>query len=110
MLESPQAFEHLEEIVATPGIDAVTLGPSDLAQELGVLGRPEQASVIDDHRERLIAAARRHGKDMAMLCDTPEQANRWIAAGVRLIALSSEVAVLYQAYASLRSACVSPSA
>ena len=43
MLESPRAFEHLDEIVATPGIDAVTLGPSDLAQELGVLGRPDQA-------------------------------------------------------------------
>jgi 2-keto-3-deoxy-L-rhamnonate aldolase RhmA len=103
MLESPQAFEHLDEIVATPGIDAVTLGPSDLAQELGVLGRPEQGRVIDDHRDRMIAAARRHGKDVAMLCETPEQANRWIAAGVRLIALSSEVAVLHQAYASLRS-------
>src|SRR5262245_4810262 len=33
MLESAEAFRHLDEIVATPGVDAVTLGPSDLAQE-----------------------------------------------------------------------------
>ena len=33
-------------------IDAVTLGPSDLAQELGVLGTPDQGRVIDQHRER----------------------------------------------------------
>jgi 2-keto-3-deoxy-L-rhamnonate aldolase RhmA len=57
-----QAFEHLDEIVATPGIDAVTLGPSDLAQELGVLGTPDEGRVIDQHRERLLAAARRHGR------------------------------------------------
>ncbi len=98
MLESAEAFRHLDEIVGTPGIDAVTLGPSDLAQELGVLGTPDQGRVIDEHRERLIAAARRHGKDVAMLCQTLEEAERRIEAGVRLIAYSSDVAVLRQGY------------
>ena len=58
MLESATAFSHLDEIVATPGVDAVTLGPSDLAQELGVLGTPRQGAVIDEHRLRLIDAGR----------------------------------------------------
>src|ERR671925_395608 len=49
------------EIVGMPGIDAVTLGPSDLAQELGVRGTPDQARVIDEHRRMLIAAASKHG-------------------------------------------------
>src|SRR5881396_677341 len=30
MLESAEAFRHLDEIVATPGIDAFTIGPTDL--------------------------------------------------------------------------------
>ena len=59
MLESAEAFRHLDEIVGTPGIDAVTLGPTDLAQELGVFGTPRQGAVLDEHRQRLIAAARR---------------------------------------------------
>jgi 2-dehydro-3-deoxyglucarate aldolase/4-hydroxy-2-oxoheptanedioate aldolase len=104
MLESPRAFEHLDEIVATPGIDAVTLGPSDLAQELGVLGKPDQASVIDSFRRQMIDSALCHGKDVAMLCDTPQEASRWIAAGVKIIVLSSEVAVLHQAYATMSAA------
>src|SRR5256885_1414851 len=54
MLESAEAFRHLDEILATPGVDAVTLGPSDLAQELGVFGTPDQGRVIDEHRQRLI--------------------------------------------------------
>jgi 2-keto-3-deoxy-L-rhamnonate aldolase RhmA len=99
MLESAEAFRHLDEIVATPGIDAVTLGPTDLAQELGVFGTPSQAAVLDEHRQRLIDAARAHGKHVAMLVDTVEEAERWIEAGVRLIAYSSDVAVLRAAYA-----------
>jgi 2-dehydro-3-deoxyglucarate aldolase/4-hydroxy-2-oxoheptanedioate aldolase len=40
MFESPQAFDHLDAILSVPGIHAVTLGPADLAQELGVFGTP----------------------------------------------------------------------
>jgi len=100
MLESAEAFRHLDEIVGTPGIDAVTLGPSDLAQELGVLGTPDQGRVIDEHRERLLEAARRHGKDVAMLCQTLEEAERWIGAGAKIIAYSSDVAMLWQGFAT----------
>jgi 2-keto-3-deoxy-L-rhamnonate aldolase RhmA len=100
MLESAEAFRHLDEIVGMPGIDAVTLGPSDLAQELGVLGRPEQGRVIDEHRDRLIEAARRHGKDVAMLVQSLDEAERWLRAGATLIAYSSDVAVLTQGFAA----------
>lgn len=100
MFESAEAFRHLDEIVAMPGIDAVTLGPSDLAQELGVMGTPDQGRVIDEHRERLIEAARRHGKDVAMLVQTLDEAERWISAGVKIIAYSSDVAILRAGYAA----------
>jgi 2-keto-3-deoxy-L-rhamnonate aldolase RhmA len=99
MLESAEAFRHLDELLSVDGIDAVTLGPTDLAQELGVYGTPRQARVIDEHRERLIAAARAHGKQVAMLVDTLDDAQRWIDAGVRLIAYSSDVAILRAGYA-----------
>src|SRR5215212_76173 len=100
MFESAEAFRHIDEIVGMPGIDAVTLGPSDLAQELGVMGTPDQGRVVDEHRDRLIAAAQRHGKDVAMLCQTLEEAERWIAAGAKIIAYSSEVMILRQGYAA----------
>src|SRR5204863_899441 len=100
MLESAEAFRHLDEIIATPGIDAVTLGPTDLAQELGVFGTPDQGRVIDEHRRRLIEAAGRHGKDVAMLVQTLDEAERWIAAGASIIAYSSDVAVLGAGFAA----------
>jgi 2-keto-3-deoxy-L-rhamnonate aldolase RhmA len=46
MLESRVAFDQLDGIAATPGIDALTIGPTDLAQDLGVLGTPKQRDVL----------------------------------------------------------------
>jgi 2-keto-3-deoxy-L-rhamnonate aldolase RhmA len=100
MLESKQAFDHLEEIASVPGIDALTLGPSDLAQELGVLGKPEQQKVTNEYRARLAEAARRHGKQVAMLADSVDGVRRMIELGATIITYSSEVAVLKAGYTS----------
>jgi 2-keto-3-deoxy-L-rhamnonate aldolase RhmA len=101
MLESRRAFERLDEIAAVPGIDALTLGPSDLAQDLGVLGTPAQHGVIDEHRQRLVAAARRHGKGVAMLTDSVEGVRQMIALGATLVNYASDAAVLRSGYASV---------
>ena len=45
MIETAAAFKDLDAIAAMDGIDALTLGPADLAQDLGVFGTPEQARV-----------------------------------------------------------------
>src|SRR5215467_6832076 len=100
MLETPEAFRHLDEMLAIDGVDAVTLGPTDLAQALGVYGTPKQNEVLDEHRMRLIEAARAHGKHTAMLVDTLDEAERWIKAGVTIIAYSSDVALMRSAYAA----------
>jgi 2-keto-3-deoxy-L-rhamnonate aldolase RhmA len=99
MLESAEAFSHLDDIVATPGIDAFTIGPTDLSQDLGVYGTADQQRVLDEHRRHLIAAAQRHGKEVAMLVDTLDEAERWIAEGVKLIAYSSDTGILHRGYA-----------
>jgi 2-keto-3-deoxy-L-rhamnonate aldolase RhmA len=101
MLETRRAFERLDEIAAVPGIDALTLGPSDLAQDLGVLGTPAQRGVIDEYRRRLVETARRHGKGVAMLTDTVEGVREMIALGVTLINYASDTAVLRAGYTSV---------
>ena len=63
MLESRHAFDRLDEIAAVPGIDALTIGPTDLAQDLGVLGTPAQrascASTGSGWARRRASTARR---------------------------------------------------
>jgi 2-keto-3-deoxy-L-rhamnonate aldolase RhmA len=91
-----------------PGIDALTLGPTDLAQDLGVFGKPDQAQVLDEHRARVVEAAKKHGKTTAMLVDSPEQARQWKDAGVLLLGYSSEVSVLHAGYAAAVAAIKAP--
>ena len=100
MLETAAAFDQLDDILSVEGIDAVTLGPSDLSIDLGVYGTSRQEDALAEYRQRLIAAARAHGKQVAMLVDSVAEAQRWIEAGVLLVAYSSDVAILRSGYAS----------
>lgn len=104
MFETEAAFADLDAIAAMDGIDALTLGPADLAQDLGIFGSPDQGRILDERRDRVLAAARRHGKACAMLCATTEQARHWKAAGVDIIAFSSDSEVLHRAYAGAMTA------
>ena len=101
MLESRQAFDRLDEIVATPGIDGVTLGPGDLAQDLGIFGTPDQGRVINEYRQRLIEAAHKHQKDISFLVHSVEDAERWSKAGVKMLVYSSDVEILHAGYAGV---------
>ena len=80
------------------GIDALTLGPADLAQDLGVFGKPEQGRVIDEKRDQILAAARRHGKTCAMLCFSAAEVKKWKDAGALILAYSSDADILHQGF------------
>ena len=100
MLESKHAFERLDAIAAVPGIDALTIGPTDLAQDLGVLGTPRQRDVLNDYRRRLVDACRKHGKAVSMAVDSVETVREMIAMGATIVNFSSETAVLRSGYAT----------
>ena len=98
MFETGAAFDDLDEIAAMDGIDALTIGPADLAQDLGVFGSPDQARVLDEKRNLILAAAKKHHKTCAMLCSSQEQAQQWKEAGALILAYASDTEVLHSAY------------
>ena len=108
MLETARAFEDLDAIAAMDGIDALTLGPGDLAQELRVAGTADEARIVDSKRDEIFAACRKHGKTAAMLVGDPAQVRRYIEAGVTMFTYSSDVEILHsgfrRAVASIRAA------
>lgn len=62
-IESIQAVENAEAILATPGVDGCWLGPSDLALSMGI--HPRDMAKRDDHAravERVLQACRNTGK------------------------------------------------
>jgi 2-keto-3-deoxy-L-rhamnonate aldolase RhmA len=98
MLETKAAFDHLDTIAAMPGIDALTIGPTDLAQDLGVFGTPDEEAALNERRYMIVEAARKHGKTTAMLASSPAQARKWVDAGALLLGYSSEVGVLQDGF------------
>lgn len=58
-LESARAFENLDAILEVEGIDGYVFGPNDLAQSMGLPGRPDHPGVVAAERrvaERIHAA------------------------------------------------------
>ena len=91
MLETIRALEHADEILSVPGIDAVFIGPNDLAASMGLpLGldnaHPDHVAAVTAIRE----ACERHGVPPGIHCATSAAVNQRIAEGFKWIALSSD--------------------
>jgi 4-hydroxy-2-oxoheptanedioate aldolase len=83
-IETLEALEHQDEIIATPGVDCVFLGPGDLSSVLGVTGQmthPKVVSTIEGLVRKIIAA----GKIAGTMALDAEQVAHWRARGVRWI-------------------------
>ena len=86
MIETVEALENLEAILAVPGIDAVYIGPTDMCFSLGIPPRVDQ----DDPRllqafQRVLDAAAKRNIPACMHCLEPAYAKRMIAMGFKLV-------------------------
>jgi 4-hydroxy-2-oxoheptanedioate aldolase len=95
MIETRAALGNVDAIAATPGIDALFVGPSDLSIALsdGTTLDPHSASV-DDALERIAAAAKQAGKIAGLYCINAERALACAKRGFRFLAVGSDQAFL----------------
>ena len=95
MIETRQAVENIEEIVQTPGLDALYIGPADLGQSLGLGATmdPTEPAVLAaiDH---VLDTARRHGIVVGMHTGSVEYAQRMADKGMQLLTIGSDARVL----------------
>lgn len=61
IIEEARAVERIDEIAATPGIDVLFIGTSDLSFSLGLRGAQNEPA-LDAAITRVLAAARKNGK------------------------------------------------
>ncbi|WP_197277215.1 aldolase/citrate lyase family protein [Sphingomonas profundi] len=94
-VETRRAIADIEAIAAVPGVDAVFIGPSDLAADMGLIGQPthpEVRAVIDEAIVRVVRAGRRVG---IFAGDVPSFM-RSVELGVSFVAVGSDVATFAQ--------------
>jgi 4-hydroxy-2-oxoheptanedioate aldolase len=98
MIETAEGFQNLKEIVSTPGLDGVYIGPSDLT--LGLTGRkfpfgfdreePEMVSAI----RTILNEAHQAGIRAALHCGAPAYAAKALSWGFDLVTLPNDVRLL----------------
>lgn len=100
-IESAAALADIDAIAAVDGVDALFIGPSDLAGSLGHLGNPGHAEVqsaIDHARARIEAA----GKPAGIFALSPQDARLRIEQGFRFISLGTDIGLLSKGANNLR--------
>lgn len=92
------AVRNFDEVFSVPGIDAVFVGPNDLAASMrGADGRPPAADVFAKALADILAGCRRLGIAAGIHTFSVEEARARIAEGWQLIAVNSELKFMTEA-------------
>ena len=95
MIETREALEAIDDILAVPGIDGVLLGPADLSIALTDGARVNaEDQVVDDALDVIAGAARRAGKIASSFCGSGQRARKLIDKGFRLVSAGLDISVV----------------
>jgi 2-keto-3-deoxy-L-rhamnonate aldolase RhmA len=90
MIEEVAALEQIDAIAATPGLDVLFVGPSDLSFSLGLRGDQDHAR-LHEAIARIVESARRHGKVVGRPARTADEVRRYEAQGFRCFMTCTEL-------------------
>ncbi len=100
-IESRAGLDAIEAIAGVEGIDALFIGPADLAGSLGHLGDPRHEEVqtaITDALARIRAAS----KPAGIFAISPDDARARIAAGIGFVSVGTDIGLLVNGARALR--------
>ncbi|MGO4858630.1 HpcH/HpaI aldolase family protein [Arthrobacter sp. 2MCAF14] len=92
-IETEAAVAAVEEILAVDGVDAIFVGPSDLAASMGLLGQQEHPKVRAAV-EHCLSAAKTAGKPAGVNAFNEATARAYMDAGAKFVLVGADVALL----------------
>jgi 4-hydroxy-2-oxoheptanedioate aldolase len=101
MIETPQALANVDAIAATPGIDALFIGPYDLSTSLSA-GKAQDidAPEVDQAIDRICAAATKAGKIPGIYCRDASRALAMSKRGFKFVTVGSDQGLLREGAAA----------
>lgn len=108
-VESVAALAQIEAIAAVDGVDGIFIGPSDLAADMGHLGRPglpEVQGAIEGALTRIVAT----GKAAGILSSDEALARRYLELGANFVAVGTDATLLSASTAGLAARFKAPAA
>jgi 4-hydroxy-2-oxoheptanedioate aldolase len=105
MIETADSLRRLDEIAATPGLDGLYVGPSDLSLALGGSQGYDkgEAPMLEAYRD-IVDACRRHGLTAGIHTASPAFASRMAEMGFRFITLIGDFNFILAGRAVVRQA------
>ncbi len=94
-IETRKGYENAEEIVSTPGVDMVYVGPGDFSVEMGHPGKPEHPDVARP-MEEILECCKKYDIPFGTTALSIEAARRWIEKGARFFETKDELAFIYE--------------
>ena len=95
MIETKKAMENLDDILSTPGLDAVYVGPADLGLSLGGEPRGDQTDPkIVEAIQTIVKACKKHKVHAGIHCGSTDYARKAIGWGFQFTTILSDNALL----------------
>jgi 4-hydroxy-2-oxoheptanedioate aldolase len=105
MIETKDALANVDAIAGTPGIDALFIGPYDLAIALsGGKAQDIFASEVERAVDEICQAAKKAGKIPGIYCRDPARALAMAKRGFRFLAVGSDHGIIREGAAALMKA------
>lgn len=99
-IETTEGLDEAAAIAAIDGVDALLVGPADLAASMGLLGQQNHPDVVAAV-ESVIAAGRAAGTPVGVNAFDPATADRYAAAGAAYVLVGADVTLLARASEAL---------
>ncbi|MEW6264488.1 MAG: aldolase/citrate lyase family protein [Thermodesulfobacteriota bacterium] len=91
-IETAQGIQNIDAIAAVPGLDALLIGPNDLAISMGCAG-DLLSDIVAEAVAKVAAAAQKHGKVFGM--HGPDGlTERWLSRGLTLVMCNQDAGIL----------------
>jgi 4-hydroxy-2-oxoheptanedioate aldolase len=91
MIETAEAVKNLDAILSVPGIDAVYVGPSDLALSMGHAPKLDHdAAPVVDAQRTIVRTCKKHGVYAGIHNATAAYALRMVGEGYQFVTLASD--------------------
>ncbi|TLY01585.1 MAG: 2,4-dihydroxyhept-2-ene-1,7-dioic acid aldolase [Thaumarchaeota archaeon] len=89
-VETKEALENIDAILAVKGVDIAFVGPTDLTMSLGFLDDRSNPRILEEMRS-VVKKCQEYGKIPGTMALTPDEAKRDESMGFRFISLASDV-------------------
>lgn len=96
MIETREGLENVEAIAATPGVDAIFVGPMDLCFGLGLTPGDFGADAFKDAIARIRAACTANDRAVGLFGYTPELAGQAIEDGFDFVSVGTDIGFFRQ--------------